>query len=307
MNSEEINLVPEKVRNGMITKREAINGICSFVSKNYRLYGLQKYDEDFRSDLIIRLLEKGPKLLDYYNPEAGCFMKYLYYTINMIIHSKIKVLAKDSIKEKINFEYGIEIEVEKEFMYKKLTYSTLNEPKVPYARKVSNEELITALREISKKPGDKRILVLAMKASFYLTDEKIERISRMYNIPKDILFETIQLCKSSVLNRAKRKSVVEERRNYAYTQHKRFSRMIETLPQDQNEKIIETRIKYTKKKKKYTLRWLEMNHTFEQGYLFLRPSNKFIADMLGICERQVNYYLSCVKKLREPEKAEKAE
>lgn len=307
MNSEEINLLPEKVKNGKITRQEATNCICSFVSKNYRLYGLQKYDEDFRSDVIIKLLEKGPKLLNYYNPQEGCFMKYLYYTISMIIHSKIKVLAKDSIKEKINFEYGIEIEAEKEIMYKNLTCSTLNEPRVPYARKVSNEDILTTLREISRKTSDKRILVLAMKASFYLTDEKIEKISRLYNIQKEVLYDIIQLCKSSVLSRAKRKSAVEERRNYAYTQHKRFSRMIETLSYDQNDKIMEKRIKYTKKHKKYTARWMEMNHTFEHGYLYLRPSNRFIADMLGICERQVIYYLRCVKNLREIEPADNAE
>ena len=307
MNNEEINLIPEKIKKGLITKKEAVNIICSFVSQNYRIYGLQKYDEDFRSEVIIKLLERGQYILDFYNPEAGCFMKYLYYYICTLIHSKMKIVARNAVQERMNIEYSIELNEEKEVQYNKLFYSPINEPSVPYARKVSNEDIITTLRNISKKPSDKKILVLAMKSSFYITDKEIEKICIMYSIRQEDFYEIIQLCKSSVLSRAERKNRALERRNYAYSQHKRFSSLVKKLSEDLSMQNSEAIITYRKKAKRYKQRWLELNKILGEGYLYLRPSNKFIADILGICERQVTYYIQCARKELEEMEQKEAE
>jgi hypothetical protein len=39
-----------------------------------------------------------------------------------------------------------------------------------------------------------------------------------------------------------------------------------------------------------------LNKAFEEGHLYLRPTNKTIANLLGICERQVAYYIKCAKR-----------
>ena len=42
--------------------------------------------------------------------------------------------------------------------------------------------------------------------------------------------------------------------------------------------------------------WKKMNCKFEEGFMYLRPTNKTIAELLLISERQVSYYINCAKK-----------
>ena len=50
-----------------------------------------------------------------------------------------------------------------------------------------------------------------------------------------------------------------------------------------------------KKQKKHYKTWQTLNKKFSDGFLFLRPTNKTVADLLGICERQISYYINCAK------------
>ena len=86
MKSFNLNLLPEQLQNGSITRKEAVNQICSFISKNYPVFGLQKYDEDFRSDLILKVIERGDHLLDLYMPEHGNFFCFLHTYVTSLIN-----------------------------------------------------------------------------------------------------------------------------------------------------------------------------------------------------------------------------
>ena len=54
--------------------------------------------------------------------------------------------------------------------------------------------------------------------------------------------------------------------------------------------------KFERLEKKHTKNWIKLNKTFEEGHLYLRPTNKTVANLLGICERQVAYYIKSAKK-----------
>ena len=56
------------------------------------------------------------------------------------------------------------------------------------------------------------------------------------------------------------------------------------------------RMKFQSLENKHRKNWKRLNSSFEKGIMQLRPTNKTIADILGICERQVTY---CINSIRE--------
>lgn len=297
MNHKELNLIPKQLKQGLITVKEAVNQTGTFLMENYPMFGLHRYDDDFRSDIIVAFLERGEHLLELYNPEMGEYLTFLFSYINTLINSRVKYLAKYSIHQKVTQEEALRMLDEKEIRYQNINYKSLYSPKIPYSyNKVPAEELRNALKDISEGHLDKKLLVLALKSSFYITDPQIEKVCSFYKIEKKIFYELIEFCKSSVTRKEFRRNQFQERRNYAYYHHKRYRRLLEKLKEDDKNdnsilisQLIEKEIRYKKK-------WKNLNKSFESGLLNLRPTNKTIAKLLGICERQVTYCLSCARK-----------
>lgn len=297
MENQLIEVIPEKYKTGTMSAKEAVNTICCFVIKNYPLFGLHKFDEDFRSEVFISLLEKGEHVLRNYDREIGCFRKYLYYYIMSLINSRLKSQAKHYIKDCIYFEETLQTVAEKSERYEKLSYSNTKMEKVPYAPKVTPQQTLEALNKLRSSSTDKTLLVLAIKASYYITDSQIERVCRIYKLDKEIMYEIVNRCKNSITKKVERRAAVEERRNKAYYHHKRCSRLVDKLKEEEitpiNQQLIEN---YILKELKYRKRWNDLNNFFEKGNMNLRPTNKTVADILGICERQVTYYINCAKR-----------
>ena len=298
MNHKELNLIPQQLKSGQITVKEAVNQTGTFLMENYPMFGLHKYDDDFRSDIIVAFLERGEHIFELYHPEMGEYMTFLFSYVSTLINSRLKYLAKYSIHQKVTQEEALRMLDEKEIRYQNINYPSLYSPKIPYSyNKVSAEELRKTLKDISEGNSDKKLLVLALKSSFYITDSQIDKICRLYKIEKRIFYEIIEFCKNSVTRKEFRRMRVQERRNYAYYHHKRYKRLLEKLKEE--DEVFSNRIlisKLTQKENRYKNKWENLNKSFEEGLLNLRPTNKTIADLLGICERQVTYCLSCARK-----------
>lgn len=298
MNQKELNLIPQQLLLGQITVKEAVNRSGTFLMENYPMFGLGKYDDDFRSDIIVAFLERGEHILELYHPEMGEYLNFLFSYVTTLINTRLKSLAKYSIHQKVTQDEALRMLDEKEIKYQNINYQNLYSPKIPYSyNKVSAEELRKTLKDISEGKSDKKLLVLALKSSFYITDPQIEKICRIYKIEKKSFYDIIEFCKNSITHKELRRIKVQERRNFAYYHHKRYKRLLEKLEEDNvtfgNSLLIE---KLKQKERRYKNRWKNLNKSFESGLLNLRPTNKTIADLLGICERQVTYCLSCVKK-----------
>ena len=296
MKSFDLNRLPEQIQNGSITRKDAVNTICSFITNNYRVFGLQKYDEDFRSDIILKLLERGERILDLYHPEYGNFFCFLHTYIKSVVSTRLKALYKENLTKNIQLEeYGFVTE-ERMVNYQKLELCTHEERKVPYApKKIPPEELITTLQQSAEDKTDKKLLVLALKSSFYITDSQIEKVCAYYDIKPSFFYQIIQFCKDSVFRRKQRREIFQERRNFAYYHHKRYKKMLDNLDGEDIETVLK-RMKFQNLEQKHLNNWKKLNASFEKGLLQLRPTNKTIAELLGICERQVTYCLNCVRK-----------
>ena len=298
MKNYELDYVLKDLNSGTITVKQAVNRICTFISKNYPVFGLHRYDEDFRSEIILAFLERGEHILSLYNPEAGNFFTFIYCYLNTLASSKRKVHAKSSVSEIVVMEELKKTVEEKALKYTGINYSHIDMPKAPYAYKpVPAEELKNALQELASCNADKKILVLALKSSFYLPDSQIDRICKLYKINKEHFYELIQVCKNSIQKKSDKRWKIQERRNSAYYHHQRYKTIINKLSQDDishENDILISRI--SRKQQKCKKQWSKLNHSFEKGLMKLRPTNRTVANLLGICERQVSYYINCAKK-----------
>ena len=308
MNICELNELPDLVRAGKIDQRKAIEKISCFITSNYPLFGLHRFDEDFREDVLLNILERGEKIFETYNQNTANFFTYLYSNIASLINTKRKNLAIQQIKESIAFDEEIIHHEENNLKYKefKPVYHTVGE--IPFAYKPKNiQYLKNIFSDIARDSSDKKILVLAMKSAFYITDSQIEKVCKLYNLKSDDFYDVIFYCKERVFQKNQKKKKAQECRNYSYYHHKRCEQQLEKLKESDKENDLFIKEIIQKKLKKHYEKWNKMNQRFHDGFLFLRPTNKTIAELLGICERQVTYYINCARKDFEKENDKTAE
>lgn len=291
----DLNKIPDRIKTKEITAKEAINLICSFLSVNYRIFGLQHYDEDFREELILQILEKGEKIILNYKEQQGDFFNYIFCYIVGTARTLVRTKAKKKILESVAFSEHIKNLEEKEYKYNHINYSCFDSPKIPYAHtKITPEDLRSSFAHINK---DKELLIIAMKSAFYLTDQQIKKICNYYNLDKKDFYKTIEYYRSTLMEKSKRKQEVLDRRNHAYYNHKKCEKQLELLKYcDLSEDNIIQKNHLLKKDQKQYNSWKNLTNQLKNGLLSVRPSNKIIAEILGICERQVIYYIKRAKK-----------
>lgn len=298
MKINEFNELPQKLADGLLSQREVLNQLCSFVTQNYPLFGLQKYDEDTRQEIMLGIVEKGIHIISVYNPEIGDFFTFFYCHVCSIINTLAKKNTSSYLQDRLNMVEGINTVNEKTVKYHKIDFQNFEVSKAPMNRqKLSPEELQQALKELQLNASDKKIIILALKSSYYLTDEQIERLCSIYKIKPEYFYNMIQYCKDSIQKKSERRAKTQERRNFAYYHHRRYKTLLDDmLKEPENEQNVILSSKFERLEKKHEKNWLNLNKSFEEGHLYLRPTNKTVANLLGICERQVAYYIKCAKK-----------
>ena len=304
MKNFDLNCNHFQIKKGIITRKQAVHSIATFLLDNYRIFGLQKYDEDFRGDLILSFLEKGEHLFELFNPEYGEFFTFLYCFIISLSQTKMKTLARKTINEKCILAEAIKDLEEKENLYSSICYQTFETGKTPFrACSMNAKELRDAFSANTRSKQDKKILVLALKSSFYITDEQIKKICSLYKMNRELLYQMIQYCKASIDDKKVKHEKALQRRNSEYFLKNKCYCDLERLKSKEDESVYyiqEEKIK--RKQNKHNKNLDLLNKNFKNGYLSLRPTTKTVADILGICERQVNYYISCARRNLETNK-----
>ena len=270
---------------------------------------MQKFNEDFRQQVLLEFIERWPHLFHLYNPDSGDFFTFLYCYICTLVNSDAKKQSINSFRDHLNLEECLYNLSEKEIKYHRIDYKHFDVPKAPFARRqISPDDIKKSLKQLSLKSNDKKIIVLALKSSYYLTDEQIERLCRIYKIHPDYFYSMVQHCKDSIESKTIRREKNLQSRNFAYYHHKRYNRLIQHLEEDSVLENPEYLIaSFIKRERKHRQNWNKLNQAFEKGHLYMRPTNKTIAGLMGICERQVNYYIHCAKKDMNKRAAKEAE
>ncbi|MBO4638287.1 MAG: hypothetical protein J5710_00865 [Treponema sp.] len=323
MTRDEIETIPELVKSGKMNWEQVAKELVVFIMRNKPMFGLQKYDEDFISDFIIQFLVRGPDALAEYDITKGGFMSYLFCMIKNIITSLNKKAALNSRIEYHNVSESIANYQNKVDAYQNINYEEFERPKVPYTYKpvsykdfqiacktdsyhikriISSEEsafeadIKKKLKGYSPKMIQNIVIVLALKSSYYITDDQIEKISKLLNIDKTSIHEIIQELKTLMDSRISNKEKIEIRRNRAYYNHKTMRDQIKWNELNSSEPQYEN-LKLNRKYEKNTRSWKTLNHQLEEGKILIRPTTKLIAKVLGISSRQVTYYQTTARKL----------
>lgn len=295
------------VKLGKITAKEALDIIVSDMQENPFLYGLHQFDEEFRSDIILKILQKGTKIFDLYNPKNGQFKTYLC--------SLIKYQAKDILREKykkelnekhlsamsiLNYEADTEkyASCERELSLSDFKPFTPSEKeKVPYKdthtlqsyimQKKQNElSCIKMMGKYGKKNQIKKTaLVLALKSCSYITDEYIDSLSSFCGIPKETVIRLIEEVKDTLEEKNRKISRIQKSRDREFLLKRHIEEELNS--NNRNDRTIELERFYDLHKKHWEIR----NNELQNRKYLPSPTNKKVAEVLGICERQVGNYL----------------
>ncbi|EID84486.1 hypothetical protein MSI_20340 [Treponema sp. JC4] len=288
----ELNELPELMHKGKISRNQALNYLAEFIFRNYPIFGLHKYDEDFREEIILDFLEKGGIVIDSYNKSIGNFFPYFYSQVTSMISKNLKKRARRSIDEftTIHEEYKkILMNKNKYEAYKPLLCADVTPP---YARKmVSVEDLRSALQGYTSK-RDKVLIILILKYVLYFDEKSLYSISKSLGLNYSIIMEGRRFCKNSLKNKIEKRKSLAESRNKSYFYKNRYQTQINYYSQFQ-EGFDPSKIELLQKYQHHSHAWLTKNHQLEHQTSHLVTSNALIASLLGICERQVRYYLSC--------------
>ena len=323
MYQSELNELPEMIASGKISKKVALDKLAIYLRENYGVFGLQKKDEDFKSEVIILLLEKGEKILDQFNPDYGTFFTYFFCFIKSLMNNVTRKRAASYVQENHGITESISNYQQMQDAYAQINYQDFEIGKVPYSYKpISPETLQLAcktetyhikeylskkeeeyselqknLGKISPSMAERILLVLALKSAYYITDTQINKIAEICHIEKEHFQEVIQQIKIDLMKKHGNKENIEKRRNKAYYLHFKYKSRLE-LDLENVKELNNYEIKdLTSKYKKQTFSWKRINDQLEKGVVNIRPTNKTIAQILGICERQVSFYIKNAKLL----------
>lgn len=309
MKSNDVNTYYEKLQKKMYSREECILELAEFISQNYPVFGTSLFDEDLRSEVILMFLEKGKNFLSRYNPLLGDFFTYFYgYIMNTIF------LIKKNNAKKLIAKSIVEKELEKLCQISQsqiaqgpalIPVNSFASPRVPYrARKITFEELREGLQLSDDCRTKKAILSLTLKASFYITEELVYKISNFLELKAEILIEAIELIKKDLENKRLKKEKFDKSRNNAYTSHLKLEKEIQLLKDEikveHNSNQLYTYEAKIEKLDRDNHRQIDklsaLNEKYINGIIALKPSNAVISDITGICERQISYYLFCARK-----------
>lgn len=301
-----LNLIPDMLQKNEVTRKEALNLLCEFILSDKPVFGLIKFDEDFVSELILRILERGTVIFDSFNPESGSFYTYFFKYVQSVKFHLLKELSINELK------YKHVVELSKEDLYISDTNCTYYPSKSMIKNEEKNiDEILNKsdiypkdfLKLIKKHPRgyEKLLLVLALKSSYNITETNINIIASCCNIDKEKLQEIVDYLNDKLECKLTRKRKLEEKRNSVYFYKKKYEHQIKKLNEEVKEDNKYVSESLTEKYNRKYEKWGNLNKKLNNSSHFLKPTNKEIANVLGLCERQVNYYIKALKNINDKE------
>ncbi|MBQ5999716.1 MAG: hypothetical protein IJL70_09660 [Treponema sp.] len=304
---ENLNTLAILVKLGKITQKDGLNRIAADILEHPFNYGLHQFDEEFQSEVILSLLQKGPDLFNRYNPTQGQFKTYLCSLIRYQIKEILRANHKKEINEKhiaimsmLDYENSVAKYNAEEPVFALSDFkphATKHSEQVPfrdnhtlqsYINKKNNEELdcIKLMGKYKKKNQIKKTaLILALKSCCYITDSHIENLSEFCGIPKEKLISLVEELKDSLEDRRMKLSKIQNSRDREFLLKRNLEEEINNSYESKNEERL---VKFYDLHKKH---WTMRNSELQNKNCYPSPTNKKVAEVLGICERQVGNYL----------------
>ncbi|MGI5096066.1 hypothetical protein IZU27_06980 [Treponema socranskii] len=295
---QRIDDLPSLVQTGAISKEEAVKKIAEYIYREPYRFGLMGFDEDFKSEIILTFLQKGGQVFDRFDENCGAFRSYLYAFVQGLILTQKReeirrFVADNTIKTFSPSEIAEHLQDEGSL--------TVAEKAAGYAP-VSNTKIWKALpkRCKAKNASDaKTALILALKSSYYIPASSVDKVCSYCKLQSAELERLIAELNSLLYSRIERRNMIIRRRDNAYYFHRKYYMQIKMCDKEKTDME-----RLLKKYRKQTESWKHKNRELQQSRWRVCPTNKMIANILGICERQVSHYITRAQKLISEEQNE---
>ena len=300
----EMNEIPSLISEGKISKKEAVNYFAEFLYKNPAIFGLEKEDPDFRNDLILQILEKGEKIIDAYNPKLASFFSFFYATIKGRIKALRKKECRSNIHQSCIYEellQDLSYEGIKYIGYKDIKPLPKGYKKAPYAvPRVKPEDIEGFFRQKDLSKEIKTIFIILFKYAFYIDYQQLKNVCSQTGIDYDFLVKIKDYCMDYLDKKVQAQEKAYESRNRTYFLRKKTGLQIRSLEQEltvsQEKNPLEYKLDSLQDKySRQTQRLNKDNYEIVRRSSHIVLQDRQIANFLGLCERQVRYYISRAK------------
>ena len=298
MDMKRIDDLPELIQTGTISKEEAVKKIAEYIYREPYRFGLTGFDDDFKSEIILTVLQKGAQVFKRFDENCGAFGSYLYAFVRGLILTQKReelrrFIAENNMKA---FSY-----CENEERLQTAPALTVAEKAASYTA-VSNTKIWRVLSGRCKRKNAsdaKTALILALKSSYYIPASSIDAVSSYCKLQSAELQRLIAELNSLLYSRIERRNAIIRRRDNAYYFHRKYYMQLKMCDKEKTDTE-----RLLKKYRKQTESWKHKNRELQQSRWRVCPTNKMIANILGICERQVSHYITRAQKLLSKEQNE---
>lgn len=296
-----------KVKGGLISPQQGAKELLSLIFQNKAFFGLQALGEDDFMDFLEFQYKGLERILALYNQNLGNFSNFLYTNVQCNYSTWKRGLNQKNLREKTLMltqeDCCFEAELKFHSNETALVYEKSEELKNKERElKLIQKELLGKKYETltgSGNPGKssqkyvrlynlrrRAILVLTLKSCFFITEEHIRKASILTNIPYENLEYLCRQAMDSMSKRMARREKVISCRNNAFFYHKRYE--LELSRYHKNSHWYDS-IK-TRDDKKTDI-WKAKNKLLNERRFLPTPSNRAIARLTGMNERQISYIL----------------
>lgn len=263
----------EAVNLKQISIKEGIRIIIVNIFKSPFFFGINRIEKSDFGDFIIFIYPKISNIFQTYDPNKASFVTY----IQTIVRMQYKSWQKHQFLEQTTQEYI------KEYSCVEITQDNhcVNDIEFQYFNKKVDPKL---------KITSEAIIILALKASYYLTEKNIKKIAMATSISEEEIWTYKKQADETIKNKIERKNYISMHRNIAYYNLKKYKLQMK-LTTDK------TSIFYlnTEKAYKYHLkRW--KNYLSPMNTRPISVSNDSIAKILGISYSRVRNTLLKLKR-----------
>lgn len=286
-----MNGIYDEIINKKIPWDEGIKRMIGYIYENPQLFGLQHIDADLKSNIIVKLLERLPIYIANYSSSRAFFSTYM----NSIILNLIKSQYREFYRKKAH-ESSILYYLEKE--KQTAAESAADEGYTADTLEDSGTETAEGIyagyryrKNASGKLTATHILILALKACYFLTDTQIRRLSEITGYTETEIYEYKRKLEEAMQKRLKRYKEIQYRLNNSYMMKNRCFLQLMTMPPDSA-----LFNKLSKTYGYYTQSWhskLRLSHSAGR----LRPTNDEIADVLHLQAHQIAHALRYVRSI----------
>lgn len=301
---KEIEEIYKDFSNGTAGTEQTVSRLMEYVFVNKNYIGFGWIDEDSFSEFLIFLHSKLEKILRNYNCHEDSFMTYFLTVLKNTMRYRIKQSYRKKDSE-VCFDDISRLDYEEEKHRYECSESSLEvnaETDEHTLEELVKEELfldddtksgqpIKYRLILSKKLQERKhrkmaVLILALKSCLYLNERMIDRVALITGIKRTELCRMLAKAHQSLEEKRESLYKLTLRRNSAFFFRRKY--MLQKLKVRGDKYKCELLAKKIENKNSTWERSLEM---LNKKKCFFSPSNKAIAQITGMDERQISYII----------------